>query len=483
MAGEFSVIQLWKLGNSCETALNLTGCRNVRIIAKGVLFRFHGLWEGLRIENCENISVEGLEFNIDRKPFSVARILEENDEGAIADIQDSRLLAGNTPFKRAMVWKDGKYTEIDVPSSIELKDDGKLLLRGLQRKGLVGCQLYLWHFYVYRPGIAIYDSSDVNIHSVRIYSFCGYGINGEGSRNISLDGVWVVPEPGLRVSTPVDATHFASCQGRITYRNCHFAGHGDDAINVHGYFHQTKIISSRECIAQYRAGLRDFAHSGRKAVFNVGEHLILTRKDNLEILGEYTLVKSQDMPENAQLLELDGPLPVSDSELLLNAKERCSVELEISGCTFSDHNARSILAKCRRVKIMNNIFRHSVMAAIYIAPESFYAEASVTEEILIKGNIFLDCGTRLPALPYDTACILVQVDAPSLPRQRHGRLCIEYNLFEHTGTKHAVMVRDVENLKLSCNRFSPGQESILLDSRRIGMIDCDCAYIDKTINN
>ena len=66
MAGEFSVIQLWKLGNSCETALNLTGCRNVRIIAKGVLFRFHGLWEGLRIENCEKISVEGLEFNIDR---------------------------------------------------------------------------------------------------------------------------------------------------------------------------------------------------------------------------------------------------------------------------------------------------------------------------------------------------------------------------------------------------------------------------------
>ncbi len=42
-------------------------------------------------------------------------------------------------------------------------------------------------------------------------------------------------------STNTDATHFASCRGTVVIEESMFRGLGDDATNVHGYYHDIEM--------------------------------------------------------------------------------------------------------------------------------------------------------------------------------------------------------------------------------------------------
>lgn len=84
-----------------------------------------------------------------------------------------------------------------------------------------------------RAAIFIKEARNITIEGVKILNHPDMGIVGHLSENILIDGMQVVPEPGKYCSTNTGATHFTSCSGTITIRNCTFRCNRDDCNYIY----------------------------------------------------------------------------------------------------------------------------------------------------------------------------------------------------------------------------------------------------------
>ena len=88
------------------------------------------------------------------------------------------------------------------------------------------------------PAMAVLSSKNINIEDVHIYRSGGMGLIAEYSENISVKGFSTAAHEGSprMVTTSADATHFVSCNGKITIEDSQFESMLDDAANIHGIY-------------------------------------------------------------------------------------------------------------------------------------------------------------------------------------------------------------------------------------------------------
>ena len=97
------------------------------------------------------------------------------------------------------------------------------------------------------------------------------------------------------MSTNTDATHFTSCKGMLRIEDSEFEGHGDDATNVHAYYHSLIPTGERRC--RLRLDSPTWTHSQTLDYPDPGDRLELVSRDSLRTKRTYRVVTAEpDFP-------------------------------------------------------------------------------------------------------------------------------------------------------------------------------------------
>lgn len=379
-------------------ALDFNGQIGSRVIADGVTLLFDGFFEPISLRNCRNISIQGLTIDHIRKPYSRGYIesaeLNECGDGEmlvyfLCDMPDTF----NHP--RLAVYRPDRGTFLYDPFTVVgQRRCGKnmfyLRVKGAKKES-VGGELYVWHFFHSRPAVCIQNAEKIRLSNMTIHAHHGMGIVGHLSRDIEIEGLSVVPSSCERMSTNTDATHFASCYGELVMRNCVFEGQGDDAVNVHNYYHAVTHLDGKKY--NLRCLAADGTHTLVVDLPAVNDVMQLTHRGTLDRAGEYTVVEANENDDGTCDVVLDDNLPEETDGYYLENVSACP-HFVFSHCRARNHLARSVLIKTKRAVVEHCIFEHSDLAAVVVSPEESWGEGTSSEYVEIKHNVFIGCSMR-----------------------------------------------------------------------------------------
>lgn len=418
--------------HSYVRGLDFTGAKNITVEACGATLLLDGWMEGISIESTENFTLNGLTIDFLRKPMS---------EGVITDIRDnnytvcftrpSREITMDTPFPRLNIWDNevnGRWRDTPGFNRLAIVGPNTVSFKGSLPKRLIGAYVGAPHSFHYRPAIFVHESVNTEFNNITINANCGMGILGFQTNSVAMNRMSIVPARGFHFSTNTDATHFASCEGTISFDHCVFRGEGDDATNVHGYYHDiTSVDGKRACLALHAP---TFTHAQMADVPRVGDVMTLVRIKDLVPVGEYK-VKAAEHADRATSYSIttDRDLPKDfDKYYLINST--LMPKLIFQNCLDWGHMSRGVLVKTTGgTVIRDNVFRGISYPAIVLSSESWWKEGWQTKDVLIQGNKIINC--NLHGNYYHGSGIAIEIGADSVGDARlHDNIVIEGNEIE-----------------------------------------------------
>ena len=283
----------------------------------------------------------------------------------------------------------------------------------------------------------------------------------------------VVPRKGRFVSSNTDATHFATNRGFIHFNDCHFAGQGDDATNVHNYYASIVTRQTSNTIETF-LGRKNFTHSTYLDEPQAGDVLAVVDKNTLEEKGYIKVVRFWPNPKERKIkIEFDGNLPENIEDYFLANMTACP-SLNFVNCEVKSHRARSVLVKTRKVLIEGCSFENTTGTAIHIGAEGDWGEGVASEDVIVRNNSFTNCGLGGPndGTIDGASAIAVHVKAKNrkIPGL-HKRMLFERNTID--GGVHAIVIKGAQDITIKNNEFlNIRKEPIVIDaSIRIKAID------------
>ena len=432
------------------SGIDLTGAQDVCIDGQGATLVFDGFMENFTLSRCKNVTLKNFSIDLQRKAYSRGTITGYGLNHSDADFGALPLLSERMPTLRVLIHNESERRFIACLNAKRIRHlgGGKYRFYGMRHTG-VGDTLHLTHTYHFRPSILIYEAENTVIEGVAIHSHCGMGVVGHRAKDILLKGLRVVPSADEAMSTNTDATHFVSCEGLLRFEGCRFEGHGDDATNVHTYYHSITKVEKNLCTTQVKAPTG--THSQKLDYFNPGDTLELVGIKDLAPVRTYKVLESRpDFHAMTCAYALDGALPENFADCFL-ADITQMPRLEFVGCTSVGHRSRSVLVKTRDVLIEDCVFERidcAWGAAVCVAAEAWWHEGVTSENVTIRGNRIMDCASG----------IRIGIDAKE-PGAFHRNITIENNVIECPAAEHAICASNVDGLILRANRLrSTGQE-------------------------
>lgn len=396
--------------------LDFDGSRNVTVRAEGATLMCDGWMEPVSINRCRNFSLSGLTIDYIRKPFSQGEIVEMDDHHMDIRFGTDQMIAEQVPVTRLHLidpLTGGIFHEpFYFPSFERLSGNTfRFYIDYPLPERLNGTSVAALHSFHFRPGILIQDSRNTHLTCVTIHSQPGMGIVGFDSRDIRIEGLEISPSPGYLFSTNTDATHFACCRGTLSITGSTFIHQGDDATNVHGYFHNLQDLGDGWYLQVLEAPT--YTHAQVADIPQVGDLIEISRISSLEVLEtvKVVAVDHQGTEKNVRV-KYDKPLPGDPSELYAFNVSKLPA-LEFCNNKVIGNLARGVLVKTRNVLIRGNEFRGCTGTAVHVGAESGWREGTFSKNVVIDGNLMVDCG-------FGTGCqggasgVAVLIDAPDL---------------------------------------------------------------------
>lgn len=453
--------------------LNLDGHDGTNLMAYGVTFLVNGFMEPISVTNCHNVTLKGFTIDHIRKPYSkgIIQSYEVKDTEAksgsiIVRFDDFYPISKTTIMPRYCVYNffnQRFFLDMCMTSREFLGNQTfRFNMTNMPEYSLVNQEFYIWHSYHSRPAIMLDESSNIKLFDVTINSQPGMGIVASHCDNVFFERLHVVPSHKENLSTNTDATHFVSCKGNIFFRDCEFKGHGDDAANVHTFYHDFKILDGTKI-----KGFQTVpTHSLKLDYPDIGDEMQLVDRKTLVPKGTYKVL---DVEKNK-----DYYIATLDSQILNEDVDNCfladltrSPFVTFENCTFKNHWARSILLKCRKGLIQNCLFDSSTVQAIHIAPEAAWHEGIACENMVIKNNRFVNCGIIGHC---KVGGIKIEISAENPVGQLQKNICIENNYFDLPETDYAISISNAEDVKIKGNYFNNCKNKISLK---------DCKFIQN----
>lgn len=441
-----------------DRGLDFDGHKGTRIEAYGVTLIVDGFMEPISVRNCSGIEILGLTIDHKRKPYSRGTIASIDGDRITVKFSEKYPITKEMPYIRSVVCKDSEkrflkgvglggmeyidsYTATFTFSNIDETD--------------VGNSVYLWHTFHSRPAILIENAEKTLIQDVTINSNPGMGITAMHSKDIYCKRLKVVPSAGEFMSTNTDATHIASCRGKMTLDNCMFVGMGDDTINCHTYYHD--IIEINGNVVKSMTKTPDGTHTQSVDYFEKGDKLQLISRDTLAVLSEYTVISCNYDESGVVITELDRAIECDAPEACFVLDSSAVPELIMDSCTSKYHFARGALVKVHKATIKNCTMIGVFEQAIKIDPESSWREAMTTDDILISGCRFIDCASA------NNLCggVYVHTECPVQTEKTHGKVVIENCEISCPEAKYAVVLQNVKETSLINNKLTAGEIPVL----------------------
>ncbi len=465
----------WKMGENPQNVVytpyypyskgvDMSGLKNVTIKAHGVIFMCSGWMEPVSIIDAENLTIEGLCIDYKTIPHSEGKVVKVDKKYMEVELTNTEWLRDKMLITRIMFWDLNKNRLLGKslyhPFKTKKIDDKTIRIYTKTTPEMLGTYALIDHMFHFRPAILIQESENTVLRGVTIYAQPGMGIVGHRSHNILMEGLRVVPAAGKYQSTNTDATHFTSCTGNIRFDGCMFVGQGDDATNVHGYYHKfTKDLgnNSYEIKLEGRmcthAAVLDFPDAGNKVE-------IVSRK-TLQVIDTMTVLAVDTFPQEwRSVIKLNRKLPGDLSDFYLIDVTRLP-SLEFVNSYVGSHLARGVLVKTRNVLIENCTFRDGTGTAIHLGAEGDWREGPGSENVVIRNNRILGCG-RGDGTNNGATGIAINVKAPdeTVPGI-HKNIFIETNIIIGENSPVGISIRGADNVKLLGNEITGCQEDVV----------------------
>jgi len=445
--------------------LNFDGSESITIEARGAVLICEGWMEPLSIINCKNLTINDLTIDYKHKPFSQGIVTSVGEESFFVQFDHRRQITNDIPITRLMLWDNeisGIYSRPFYFPKRKLLEDNMVEFKCKIPKRLEGATLSALHSLHFRPAILIQGSLNTILNGVTIHSQPGMGIVGFDSKNITLNHLSVEPADGYMFSTNTDATHFACCEGLIKFEGCFFRGQGDDATNIHGYYHNITSVENNQATLELK---NITTHALITDVPRIGDKLELVRISTLAPEGELEVTEVFHTPKSNQVhIHFKGELPSNYQDYYV-----CNVtklpQVEFCRSVVWGQLARGVLIKTRGVKIVDNIFRGCTGTAIHIGAESYWKEGSHAKDITIANNLIVYCGLGAGCIN-GAAGIAVTIEAPDTNSTilHEGIHIVNNTIIGNEGNKCGIALRNVRNVELQNNRIEGCLDSIIMHS-------------------
>ena len=448
--GENPQSTMFRPGFPYRRVMDFEGQEGTRVIADGVTLLLDGFFEPVSLRRCKNVTLRGLTVDYKRKPYSHGTIerAERRDGGGMLYVRFRMAMPDTFCSPRCALYdaKTGLMHYLPFGLGAKRRVEGELFAIQTDRfdANVVGNELYVWHAFHSRPAVCIQNAENITLKDITVHAQPGMGIVGHLSRDILLDGVSVVPSSGERMSTNTDATHFASCYGKLTLVNCTFEGHGDDAVNVHNYDHTFTPLSEMRYLL--RCGAPDGTHTLAEDVPSPGDAMQLIRRGTLD-KGECFQVHTARAAEGGVEVTFDRPLPPGADETYYLENASACPDFLFSHCRTRSHFARSVLIKTKRARVEYSLFEHTDSTAVVVAAEEWWGEGTSSECVEIVHNVFLECAVRGGTAD----AVSVGTSSEEGTGEQHGRIVIRDNVVLLPDGREAFSVKNVRHKEVENN--------------------------------
>lgn len=394
---------------------------NITIKGCNTNFLFHGNLVPFVFEDVKNIEIKGININYD-KPFTFEGLVINNNEDEkwfdlLVSKENNYVINSGILFFTGYDWKLGlgenivfnpetkrpyyftsKYQHDYNAGSLTANEiePGTVRISGTNAKNVppVGS---IWvdkgphgqNRLI--PGFRLYNSENINIHDVNVYSAGAMALISEKCVNVTLDSFNVLlPENSSRmISASADATHFINGKGEIRLENCKFQNMLDDATNIHGtYMVVSEIINNNTVKLRFKHFQQegfDFANSGDSVRFinrNTLMPEIITTVKSIKHVSEveYELTVNEAIGNKIDLNSAVENISWMPSFIMRN-------------CSVKQNRARSILISTSKNVLVENNYFSSMMAGIRICGDAnFWFESGPVSNVVIRENTFEDLG-------------------------------------------------------------------------------------------
>ncbi|ALV44648.1 hypothetical protein MB46_03060 [Arthrobacter alpinus] len=318
------------------------------------------------------------------------------------------------------------------------------------------------------PGGFIWESTRVELKNLTLHYLHGFGIVGQLSRDLALDGITLRAKPGSWRQTAglADFIQLSGVAGKAQITNCLFDNPHDDPINIHGTYVQVEAIDRGTRTVTLKYMERDSAGFPQ---FYPGDELRFVRRATMLSDGaeDYmvTAVAGPNGMDTAHDLErmtitVDKELPPDlavDSYVAENMTY--TPEVYIAGNTFKSVPTRGILVTTPKpVLIERNHFDQMGMASIYISADAdYWYESSGVTNATIRNNIFDRPAAGSAAIWFDPTNAESESD-----RTVHSNISIDANRFMLVPGGSLVAGKSVANLAFTNNvvgNYAPTTEA------------------------
>lgn len=469
-------IMNWKLGRNPQDVvytpyfpyskgLDFSGLKNLTVSASGAILMCSGWMEPVSLENCENIAIEGLTIDYKTIPHSEGEVVKVEKRFLDVELNDNYWLCDKMLITRIMFWDLEKDRLLGNsryhPFKTEKLDEKTIRIFTKTKPEMHGTIALMDHTFHFRPALLIHEAKNTTLKNVTIHSQPGMGIVGHRSHNVLMEGLKIVPAKGKYQSTNTDATHFTSCTGTIRFYTCEFKGQGDDATNVHGYYHSiTKDLGHNRY--EMRLNDRHCTHACVLDFPDVGNTIEVVKRSTLEVVDSLEVLQVDTFPKQWRSeVELSGSIPGKIKDYYLIDVTRMP-RLEFVNCKVESHLARAVLVKTRHVLIENNSFYGGTGTAIHIGAEGDWHEGAGSQNVIIRNNIITACGRGDGT--NDGACgIAVNVKAPmnTVPGI-HKNIRIEGNTIIGENSFVGISIQGADKVTIIDNKISGCNEEVLV---------------------
>lgn len=317
---------------------------------------------------------------------------------------------------------------------------------------------------------------NVLLENVTVRAVPGMAFRANGSRDLVVRGLRVVPDDDEWMSATADAMHFDSCRGQVTIEDSAFAGMGDDAINIHGMYGLALERADDRRLVAARARLHPYYDSERTAwdppaqgdviEYGYGEQPLIAR-------GRFSVDASHnDEARKRTLIVAQDALPadVGPGAALWNLST--SPSIRIRNCRVRGNRARGMLLQSRDVIVEDCEFEDISGAGIQICTDAAdWWESLGSRNVSVRRCTFRrnNFGVARRTAALDIFCDLPG-GKPGGPGV-HGDIRILDNVFEGNSGA-AVHVGSAEGVELRNNKISPDHaQTVVIDNSRDVTID------------
>lgn len=473
----------------------LEDMEDVTVEGNGSLFMFHGKMTTFAAIRCKNVKFQN--FSVDFQVPTVVDITVESVEGNSAtvyipecynyEIDGTGIIwkSDASPYTGQTYWtgrNSMNYTQVfDLKTGLTVRA-GNPLFSGVSSIEDLGNHRVKFHYnsisssiqpglcYQMRPtvrdhaGTFFWQDQNVELTNLDVHFLHGFGMVGQSTENVHLNGVRFETPAGSGRTTAgyADFIQMSGCKGEIRIENCSFSNPHDDPINIHGTFLQVveRIASNKFKVRYMHNETAGFPN------FFVGDQVeFMTQGDMIPVENSTATVTEVSGPTGEDgaaesgtgsltdiIITLDKDMPEvigAGTHVVENITYTPSVVIENN--VFKETPTRGILVTTRKkVEIRGNEFDGMGMAAIYISNDAQgWYESGPVRDVVIEDNVFRRCSYQTGA-----PVIFIEPTNPTVSTEQtvHENIAIQNNAF-YMEDNQVLNAKSVKNLSFTGNQI------------------------------